>query len=125
MIGSTDFHPHGYSARWPVVARHRGSLRALVSFQSTTTPTMRRKVLLLAGRLRRFFNAWAAAAIAHHAHQAASAAQQQRDHPRLDRTRIYRGPIDQLFARWRLPQSLRAQLLKSIARQQPTEIKGD
>jgi hypothetical protein len=101
MIGSPDFHPHGYSARWPVVARQRGSLRAPVSFKSTTTPTMRRKLRLLAGRLRRFFNAWAAAVIAHHAHQAASVAQQQGGHPQLDRNRIYRGPIDQLLARWR------------------------
>jgi hypothetical protein len=125
MIGSPDFHPHGYSARWPVVARQRGSLRALVSFQSTTTPTMKRKILLLAGRLRRFFNAWAAVAIAHHAHQAASAAQQQRDLQQLDSIRFYRGPIDQLFARWGLPQSQRPeQLQKSIARQQPTKIQG-
>ena len=99
MIGSPDFHPYGYSARWPVVAGQRGSLRALASFQSRTTPTMRRKIFLLAARLRRFFNAWVAAAIAHHEEQAASITQQQRDHYQQDSTRIYRGPIDQLFAK--------------------------
>jgi len=125
MIGSPDFHPHGCSARWPVVARQRGSLRALVSFQSTT-PTMRRKILVLAGRLRRLFNAWVAAVIARHAHQAASAGQQQGDHPQLDGIRIYRGPIDQLVARWRAstraPSPASPQ--KSISGQQPTEIQG-
>jgi len=99
MIGSPDFHPFGYSARWPVVAGQRGSLRALASFQSRTTPTMRKKILVLAARLRRFFNGRVAAAIAHHEQQAALFAQQQLDHRPLDLTRIYRGPIDQIFAK--------------------------
>ena len=99
MIGSQDFHPFGYSARWPIAARQHGSLRALTSFQSTTTPTMRRKILLLAARLRRFFNARVAAAIARHAHQATWFGLSQLDHRQLDSRRIYRGPLDQLFAR--------------------------
>jgi heme-degrading monooxygenase HmoA len=124
MFGSPDFHPHRYSARWPVVARQRGSFRALASFQSTTTPTLRRRILLLAWRLRRFFNAWVAAAIAHHAHQAASAAQQS---DRLQLDRIYRGPIDQLLANWRRSEAAppRTSLQNSIAKQHPTEIQGD
>ena len=99
MIGSPDSHPFGYSARWPVVAGQRGSLRALASCQSGTTLGMRRKILLLAARLRRFLNGRAAAAIAHRERQAALFAQQQLNRRPLDLTRIYRGPIDQVFAK--------------------------
>jgi hypothetical protein len=67
MIGP-DSYPPGESARASIVALQHGSLRALASYKSTKTITMRRRILLLAGRLRRLFNARTAAAIAvvHH-----------------------------------------------------------
>jgi hypothetical protein len=60
---------------------------------------MLRKCLLLLARLRRFLNRRVAAAIAHHEQQAVLFAQQQLDPRQLDRTRIYRSPIDQVFAK--------------------------
>ena len=99
MIGSPDSHPFGYSARWPVVAGQRGAMRALASRQPGTTQGMRRKILLLAARLRRILNGRAAAAMAHREQQAASFAQQQLNRRPLDLTRIYRGPIDQVLAK--------------------------
>ena len=102
MIGASDFHPFGYSARRLVAARQRSqhrSLRVLAPFQSTTTPTMLRKTLLLVARLRRFLNGRVAAAIAHHEQQAALFAQRERDQRHLDSARIYRGPIDQVLAK--------------------------
>jgi hypothetical protein len=60
---------------------------------------MLRKTLLLVARLRRFLNGRVAAAIAHHEQQAALFAQQKLDQRQLDYTRIYRGPIDQAFAK--------------------------
>ena len=102
MTGSPASHPFGYSARRLVAARQRSqhrSLRVLAPFQSTTTPTMLRKTLLLVARLRRFLNGRVAAAIAHHEQQAALVAEQQLDHRQLDRTRIYRGPIDEVVAK--------------------------
>ncbi|MBR1128203.1 hypothetical protein [Bradyrhizobium iriomotense] len=77
MIRASD-RLHRYRAGWFAVMAQRGSLQALASLPSATTPTLRKKVLLLAARLRRLFNAWAAASIAH---QAASAARQPCDHP--------------------------------------------
>lgn len=79
MIRAPDFHLYRQSARWFAVVTHRGSLRALASLPPATTPTMRKKILWLAARLRRLFNAGAAAAIAR---QAALAARQARDDPR-------------------------------------------
>ena len=98
MIGSPDFHPYGYSARWPVVARQRGSLRTLASFRSGTRLTPLKRILVLAARLRRFTNSRVAAAIAHHAQQASLYAPHQPDQLQLDRMRIYRGPVDLLLA---------------------------
>jgi hypothetical protein len=101
MIGSSDFHAYGYSARRPVAARQRGqhhAMWALAPFQSTTVPTLLRKILVLAARLRRFLNGQVAAAIAHHEREAASIAQRKLDQPRLDKTRIYCGPLDQIVA---------------------------
>ncbi|MGX1323431.1 hypothetical protein AB7M17_006884 [Bradyrhizobium sp. USDA 377] len=77
MIRASD-HLHRYCAGWFAVMAQRGSLQALASLPSATTPTLRKKVLLLAARLRCLFNAWAAASVAHHA---ASAAGQPRNHP--------------------------------------------
>jgi hypothetical protein len=57
-----------------------------------------RRTLLLLARLRRFLDRRVAAVIAQHEQEAASWAQQQLDKRQLDRTRIYRGPIDQVFA---------------------------
>jgi hypothetical protein len=102
MIGSLDSHLFGYSAGRPVAARQRGQhrpMRALAPFHSSATPIMLRKTLLLLARLRRFLNGRVAAAIAHHEQQAALWAERQLDHRQLDRTRIYRGPIDQVFAK--------------------------
>jgi hypothetical protein len=98
MIGSPDFHPCGYLARWSIVARQHGSLRALAFFRSGTKPTLQRRVLVVAARLRRFANEKVEAAIAYHAQQASLFAQQQPDPMQLDRTRIYHGPADELFA---------------------------
>ena len=101
MIGSPDFHVDGYSARRPVAARQRGqhhAMRAPAPFQSATAPTLLRKILVLAARLRRFLNGRVAAAIAHHEQQAASFAQRKLDQRRPDKTRIYCGPIDQVLA---------------------------
>ncbi|MBR1146972.1 hypothetical protein [Bradyrhizobium sp. AUGA SZCCT0431] len=101
MIGSSDFHAYGYSARRPVAVRQRGqhhAMRALAPFQSTTAPTLLRKILVLAARLRRFLNGQVAAAIAHHEREAASFAQRKLDQRRPDQTRIYCGPIDQVLA---------------------------
>ena len=102
MIASSDFHPFGTSARRLVVARQRGqhrSTRMLAPFQSTRKPTILRKTYLLLARLRRFLNGRVAAVIAHHEQQAALFAQQKLDQRQLDYTRIYRGPIDQAFAK--------------------------
>ena len=101
MIGLSDFQPYGYSARRPVVARQRGqhhAMRAPAPFRSATAPTLLRKILILAARLRRFLNGQVAAAIAHHEQQAASIAERKLDQRRLDKTRIYCGPIDQVLA---------------------------
>ena len=62
-------------------------------------PGLLRKALFVLARLRRFINARVAAAIAHPEQQAELFAQRQLDQYRLDSTRIYRGPIDQLFAK--------------------------
>jgi hypothetical protein len=97
MIGSPDFHPCGYFARRSIVARQHGSLQALASFRSGTKPTLRRRVLVVAARLRRFTNERVEAAIAYHAQQASLFSQQQPDHMQLDR--IYHGPAD-LFLAW-------------------------
>lgn len=77
MIRASD-RLHRYRAGWLAIMAHRGSLQALASLPCATTPTPRKKVLLLAARLRRLFNVWAAASLAH---QAASAAGQPRNHP--------------------------------------------
>ena len=102
MIGSSDSHPFGYSARRPDAARQRSqhrSMRGPAPFQLTTTPTMLRKSLLLVARVRRFLHGRVAAVIAHHEQQAELFAQQMPDHRQLDSTRIYRGPIDQVLAK--------------------------
>ena len=101
MTGSPYSHPFGYSARRPDAAQQRGqhrSVRVLVPFQSTTAPTMLWKTLLLVARVRRFLNGRVAAVIAHH-EQGVLFAQQKPDQRRLDSTRIYRGPIDQVLAK--------------------------
>ena len=103
MIGSPASHQCEFSARRPVAARQGGQhrpIRALSSAPSGTMPGLLRKILFLLVRLKRFINARVAAAIAHHEQQAALFAQrQQLDQCQLDSTRIYRGPIDQLFAK--------------------------
>jgi hypothetical protein len=105
MIASPDFHLFGYSARRPIAARQRGQhrpMRVLAPFPCRTTPTLLRKTRLLLARLKRFLDGRVAAVIAHHEQQAALFA--QLDRRQLDSTRIYRGPIDQVFAK---PVSLR------------------
>jgi hypothetical protein len=98
MIGSPDFHSCGYFARRSIVAREPGSLRAIAFLRFGTTPTLRRRVLAVAARLRRFTNERVEAAIAHHAQQASLLAQEQPDHMQLDWTQFYRGPADPFFA---------------------------
>jgi len=99
MIGSSDSHPFGYSARRLVVARQRGQHRSIAPCQAGTKPDLPRTVLLLLMRLKRFINRRVAAAIARHEQQAVTFAQQQLDVRQLDRTRLYRGPIDQVVAK--------------------------
>ena len=99
MIGSSDSHPFGTSARRLVVARQRGQHHSIAPFQARTKPNLPRTALLLLVRLKRFINGRVAAAIAHHEQQAALFAQQKLDQRQLDYTRIYRGPIDQAFAK--------------------------
>jgi len=72
MVRASD-RLHRYCAGWFAVLAHRGSVQALASLPSATRPSLRKKVLLLAARLRRLFNTWAAASLAH---QAATAAGQ-------------------------------------------------
>lgn len=100
MIGSSEFQSYGYSVRRPVAARQRGQhyqMWAPAPLQSTT-PTLLKKILVVAARLRRFLNGQVAAAIAQHEREAASFAQRKHDQRRLDKTRIYHGPIDQVLA---------------------------
>ena len=99
MIGSSDSHPFGTSARRLVVARQRGQHHSIAPFQARTKPNLPRTALLLLVRLKRFIDGRVAAAIAHHEQQAVLFAQQELDQRKLDRTRIYRGPIDQVVAK--------------------------
>ena len=99
MISLSDSHPFGTSARRPVVARQRGQHHSIVPFKPRTKPNLPRTALLLLVRLKRFINGRVAAAIAHHEQQAVLFAQQELDQRKLDRTRIYRGPIDQVVAK--------------------------
>ena len=98
MIRSSASHLFGPSARRPVAARQRAQHRPMRASQSSMTPVMLRKTLLMLARLRRFLNGRVAAVIAQHEREAASWAQQQLDKRQLDRTRIYRGPLDQVVA---------------------------
>ena len=98
----SDSHPFPCSARRPVVARQRGQHHSIVPFKPfkpRTKPNLPRTALLLLVRLKRFINGRVAAAIAHHEQQAVLFAQQELDQRKLDRTRIYRGPIDQVVAK--------------------------
>jgi hypothetical protein len=99
MIGSSDSHPFGTSARRLVVARQRGQHHSIAPFQARMKPNLPRTALLLLVRLKRFINGRVAAAIAHHERQAASWARHELDHRQLDSARIYRGPVDQVFAK--------------------------
>ena len=98
MIRSSASQLFGPSARRPVAARQRAQHRPMRASQSSTTPALLRKTLLLLARLRRFLNDRVAAVIAQHEQEAASWAQQQLDQRQLDSSRIYRGPIDQVFS---------------------------
>jgi hypothetical protein len=69
----------------------------LIPIQSAATPTIRRSVLLLVARLRRFLNGWVAATIAHRERQVVLLAPRQLDDRKRDSTRMYRGPIDAGF----------------------------
>jgi hypothetical protein len=101
MIGSPASYPSEYSAGRLGAAPQRDprrSMRVLAAFQSTTTPTMLKMALFLVARLRRFLNGRVAAAIAQHEQEAVLFAQRKLAQRQLDRTRIYRGPIDQVLA---------------------------
>ena len=67
------------------------------AISSATTPRLRRNTLLLAARLRRFFNQWAAAT--YREHQARLCALHRLERHELDQTRIYRGPLDNAVER--------------------------
>ena len=69
----------------------------LETVRSTTTPTMRRRALVLVARLRRLLNSWVAAATANREPPTAPFALRPLNDRELDNRRIYRGPIDQAF----------------------------
>lgn len=69
------------------------------AISSATTPRLRRNTLLLAARLRRFFNQWAAATTAYREQQARLCALHRLERNELDQTRIYRGPLDKAVER--------------------------
>ena len=66
----------------------------IIAMPAATTPQFRRSTLLLFARLRRFFNRWAAATTIYREQQATLCAGIRRAGRELDRSRIYRGPID-------------------------------
>ncbi|MGH6713591.1 MAG: hypothetical protein ACREEK_32150 [Bradyrhizobium sp.] len=74
-------------------------MRMLAPSRSATTPTMLRKALFLLAHLRRFLNGRVAAAIAHHEQQAVLFTQRKLDQRQPDSARLYRGPIDEVFAK--------------------------
>jgi hypothetical protein len=84
MIGSPD-SSYVSSAMRSVVARPRGSLHALTSFRPGSNPTLLRKILVVAARLRRLANDRVATSIARRALQASLFVQHQPERSRLDR----------------------------------------
>jgi hypothetical protein len=67
------------------------------TIQPATILTMQRRAVVLLARLRRILNGWVAAAIARRERQAALFALRQLDDRELDHTRLYRGPLDEVF----------------------------
>jgi hypothetical protein len=63
---------------------------------SATTPRLRRSAILLFARLRLFFIQWAAATTVYRERQAMMLAQHRPASRKLDKARIYRGPIDEV-----------------------------
>lgn len=66
----------------------------IITIPLAATPQLRRSTLLLFARLRRFFNRWAAVTTAYREQQATLCASHRLAGHELDRSRIYRGPID-------------------------------
>ena len=71
----------------------------ITAIPSATAPTLRRTTLHAAARVRRVLNHWVAAANAYRERQARLSAPQRPEGRKLDKTRIYRGPIDQAVER--------------------------
>ena len=84
MIGSPDSSCVSPAMR-SVVARPRGSLQALTSFRPGSKPTLLRRILVVAARLRRLANDRVATSIAHRALQVSLFVQHQPERSRLDR----------------------------------------
>jgi hypothetical protein len=68
---------------------------SMITITSSTTPALRRSFLHLAAHTRRTLNHWVAAAIAYREREARLCALYRLERRNLDKTRIYRGPIDE------------------------------
>lgn len=66
----------------------------IITITAATIPQFRRSTLHLLARLRRFLNRWTAATTAYRAQQVTLCASHRLVGHELDRSRIYRGPID-------------------------------
>lgn len=64
------------------------------TFESTTTPALRRSAIVFTARLRRLLNRWVAAAIAYRERQARLCMLHRLERRNLDQARVYRGPLD-------------------------------
>jgi hypothetical protein len=69
----------------------------ITTVQPATILTMQRRAVVLLARLRRVLNGWVAAAIARRERQASWFALRQLDDREPDYTRLYHGPIDDVF----------------------------
>jgi len=67
----------------------------ITTIPSTTTPALRRSFLHLTAHTRRALNHWVAAVIAYREREARLCALYRLEWSNLDKTRIYRGPIDE------------------------------
>lgn len=66
----------------------------ITTLPSATAPALRRSALQLSARLRRGLNRWIAALVAYHERQARLSELNRLEAGELDKTRLYRGPID-------------------------------
>lgn len=66
---------------------------------SATAPALRRSALQLVALLRRGLNSWIAAAIAYRERQARLSILHRLEARQVDKTRVYRGPLDEAVER--------------------------